>query len=163
MPKIKPILQQFDFDCGCAAIATILQYYGKSVRLRKIREVAGTDNAGTSGVGIVKACQEFGMSCTGIYVSEKEKISSMPFPFIIQFKCEDYEHYVVPHKVKKGKVYYCDPAKGSVCESLEEFNQKWSGVAFLLHPTSKFEKNSEEKGFFSRFLVLIKNLIKNIW
>ena len=39
MSKIKPILQQGDSDCGCACIATILNYYGKSVSLRKIYEV----------------------------------------------------------------------------------------------------------------------------
>ena len=43
MSKIKPILQQGDSDSGCACIATILNYYGKSVSLRKIYEVAGTD------------------------------------------------------------------------------------------------------------------------
>ena len=156
MSKIKPILQQGDSDCGCACIATILNYYGKSVSLRKIYEVAGTDNIGTSGVGIVKASKNFGMSCTGIYVADKETISSMPFPFIIQFKCENYEHYVVPYKVKKGIVYYCDPAKGYASDTIAEFNKKWSGIAFLMHPTSNFEKTSESKGFFSRFLVLLK-------
>lgn len=156
MPKIKPVLQKCDFDCGCACIATILNYYGKSVSLRKIYEVAGTDKVGTSGIGIVKASQKFGLSCTGIMVNNKEKINHMPFPFIVQFKKDNYEHYVVPYKVKKGKIYYCDPAKGYASESLEDFYNKWSGISFLMHPTINFEKGSDSKRIFSRFLVLLR-------
>ena len=70
MPKIKPILQQFSSDCGSACITTILDYYGKTVSLRKISEEAGTDSAGTSGLGIIKAAQKFGLSCTGIRLIE---------------------------------------------------------------------------------------------
>lgn len=156
MQKIKIILQQGPSDCGCACIATVLNYYGKSVSLKKIIDVAGTDKSGTSGVGIVKALKNFGMSCTGIFVNDKEKISSMPLPLIVQLKGENYEHYVVPYKVKKGTVYYCDPAKGYVSETLEEFNRKWSGIAFLMYPNSNFEKCSESKGVLSRFLILLK-------
>lgn len=156
MKKIKTVLQQGTSDCGCACIATILQYYGKSVALRKISEIAGTDRNGTSGVGIIKAMEYYGFSSTGILVNDKNKISSMPFPFIVQFKCENYEHYVVPYGVKKGFVYYCDPAKGDTKCSIEEFNNKWSGIAFLIHPTSRFEKGKESKGVFSRFFILLK-------
>lgn len=156
MFKIKTILQQGESDCGCACIATILNYYGKSVSLRKIYEEAGTDKAGTSGLGLIKASQKFGMSCTGIMVSDKTKLESFPFPAIFHLKCENYEHYVVPYKIKKNIIYYCDPAKGNGSESLEEFNKKWSGIAFLMHPTSNFEKGEETKGFFTRFLVLLK-------
>ena len=48
MPKIKPILQQGASDCGSACIATVLDYYGKNVSIRKISAEAGTDGAGTS-------------------------------------------------------------------------------------------------------------------
>ena len=162
MSSIKAILQQGTSDCGVACVATVLDYYGKSVSLRKIYEEAGTDKTGTSGLGIIKAAQKFGLSCTGIMMTDRNKVSSIPFPAIFHFKNGDFEHYVVPYKVKKGIIYYCDPAKGKVSESLEEFNKKWSRIVFLLHPTSNFEKGSDIKGFFSRFLVLLKPYKKYI-
>lgn len=162
MINIKPVLQQGSSDCGVACIATILQYYGKSVSLRKIYEEAGTDQAGTSGLGIIKAAQKFGLSCTGIMISDKAKIATIPFPAIFHFKNGDYEHYVVPYKVKKNVVYYCDPAKGYASDIVEEFNKKWSGIVFITHPTSNFEKGNESKGFFSRFLVLLRPYRKYI-
>lgn len=163
MMRIKPVLQQGRSDCGVACIATILQYYGKSVSLRKIYEEAGTDRAGTSGLGIIKAAQKFGLSCTGIMVSGKEKIGTIPFPAIFHFKNGDYEHYVVPYKIKKNIVYYCDPACGYAEDNLEAFNQKWTGIVFLVHPTSNFEKGADTKGFFSRFLVLLRPYRKYIF
>ena len=162
MIRIKSVLQQGNSDCGVACIATILQFYGKNVSLRKIYEEAGTDSAGTSGLGIIKAAQRFGLSCTGIMISEKAKITSVPFPAIFHFKNGDYEHYVVPYKVKKNIVFYCDPARGYGSETVEEFNKKWSGIVFITYPSSNFEKGNESKGFFSRFLVLLRPYRKYI-
>ncbi len=156
MNKIKPILQQGTSDCGCACIATILNYYGKEVSLRKITEEAGTDKIGTSGLGIIKAAQKFGLSCTGIMITEREKIDTLPFPAIFHIKTESQEHYIVPYKIKKDIIFYHDPAFGLTSEPIKTFNQKWTGIAFLLHPTSNFEKGSDKKGFFSRFLVLLR-------
>lgn len=101
MPKIKPILQQCASDCGSACIATILNYYGKSVSVRKISAEAGTDDAGTSGVGIQKASKKLGLSCTGIMISDREKLKSFPFPAIFHMRTEQLGHYVVPYKIKK--------------------------------------------------------------
>ncbi len=162
MPKIKPILQQCASDCGSACIATILNYYGKSVSVRKISAEAGTDDAGTSGVGIQKASKKLGLSCTGIMISDREKLKSFPFPAIFHMRTEKLGHYVVPYKIKKNKTYYNDPSMGLTSEKLEEFNKKWSGVAFLLHPTSDFEKGSDSRNFFSRFLALLKPYKKYI-
>lgn len=156
MPKIKPILQQGQADCGSACIATILDYYGKSVSIRKISLEAGTDGAGTSGIGIQKASKKFGLSCTGIMVADKNSLDSFPFPAIFHLRSEKLGHYVVPYKVKKGVIYFNDPAKGLTSQKLEEFNNRWSGVAFLLHPNSDFEKGTEQKKVFSRFLSLLK-------
>lgn len=119
MNKIKPILQQGTSDCGCACIATILNYYGKEVSLRKITEEAGTDKIGTSGLGIIKAAQKFGLSCTGIMITEREKIDTLPFPAIFHIKTESQEHYIVPYKIKKDVIFYHDPAFGLTSEPIK--------------------------------------------
>lgn len=162
MSRIRPILQQGSSDCASACIATILDYYGKEVSIRKISEEAGTDGAGTSGLGIIKAAKKYGLSCTGIMVMEKEKLENFSFPAIFHIKTEEQEHYIVPYKIKKGRIFYNDPAVGLTSDKIETFIPKWSGVAFLLHPTSNFEKGSDTKGFFSRFLILLRPYRKYI-
>ena len=100
--KVKAILQQGSSDCASACLATILDYYGKTVSLRKISSEAGTDGAGTSGYGIIKAAQKFGLSCTGIMISTKDKLSSLPLPAILHMRTEKLGHYVVPYRITKN-------------------------------------------------------------
>lgn len=94
MARIKAVLQHNETDCGAACISVILQYYGKVVPLRKIRMVCGTDSVGTSGYGIKKEAESFGLSCKGIMSPKKEKINEIPFPAIFHIN-EHAEHYKV--------------------------------------------------------------------
>ncbi len=156
MKKLKPILQKGTSDCGSACIATILAYYGKTVPVEKISEAAGTDRIGTSGVGIVKACETFGLSCSGIMITDKDKLSAFTLPAICHFAWKNQEHYVVIYRISKRQVWYHDPAVGLTTDTIESFLSKWSGVVFLVHPNSYFEKGNARQGVFSRFLVLLK-------
>ena len=155
MSRIKQVLQHDESDCGPACVSIILQYYGKTIPLRKIRAVACTDKIGTSGFGISKACETFGLDCEGFMAPQKEKISEIIFPAIFHIKTE-IEHYVVVYKIKKNKVYISDPAIGLIKEDLKSFLEKWSGVFFLVSPTSSFEKTNDEQGLLFRFFSLLK-------
>ena len=103
----------------------------RSLPLRKIRAVAGTDKIGTSGFGIAKDCNAFGLDCEGLMSPKKENISQIIFPAIFHIKT-NVEHYVVVYKIKKNKLYISDPAIGLIKEDLKSFLEKWSGVFFLV-------------------------------
>ena len=96
MPKIKKVLQHDETDCGAACLSIILQYYGKTVPLRRIRSAAGTDSVGTSGFGIVKGAEKFGLSCKGLMSPEKDKINTIPLPAIFH----------ITHNGSKAVKYY---------------------------------------------------------
>lgn len=162
MAKIKSILQHDESDCGCACIASILYFYGKTVSINKIREEAGTDKVGTSGLGIIKASEKFGLSCKGIIATDKTKITTFPMPAIFHLKWDGHEHYVVVYKIKKNKIYINDPAIGLTKEKFDDFIKKWSGVVFLLHPNLNFEKGSDKQEIFLRFISLLKPYKKYI-
>ena len=162
MSHVKSIIQHDEADCGIACIAFVLHYYGKDVSIRKIREVAGTDKIGTSGLGIIKAAEHFGLSCKGIMVNEKERIISFPMPAILHLKWDGHEHYVAVYKIKKNVAYINDPAIGLTKEPLDSLLKKWSGITFILFPITNFEKGSDKEGFFSRFLILLKPYKKYI-
>ncbi len=155
MPKIKRVLQHDAKDCGAACISIILKYYGKEVPLRKIRSAAGTDLVGTSGFGIIKGAETFGLSCKGLASTEKDKIEKIPFPAIFHIK-ENLDHYVVVYKVTKKYVFLSDPAIGLRKVAKEDFFNWWTGVFFILFPSSEFEKGNECKGLLTRFISLLK-------
>lgn len=155
MQKIKKVLQHDETDCGAACISIILQYYGKTVPLRKIRTALGTDSIGTSGLGIVKGAQKFGLNCKGLMSPEKDKIQTIPLPAIFHTK-ENLEHYIVIYKINKKYVFISDPAFGLRKMKREEFLKWWTGIFFILFPTTEFEKGNENKGILLRFASLLK-------
>lgn len=155
MSKIKKVLQHDETDCGAACLSIILQYYGKTVPLRRIRSAAGTDSVGTSGFGIVKGAEKFGLSCKGLMSPEKDKINTIPLPAIFHIK-EHSDHYVVIYKLNKKFIYISDPAEGFRKVRTEVFAAWWTGVFFILFPTTEFEKGNENRGLLLRFAYLLK-------
>ena len=155
MLHIKKVLQHDETDCGAACISIVLQYYGKTVPIRKIRMVAGTDGVGTSGFGIVKGAEKFGLSCKGLMSPEKDKIGNIPLPAIFHIK-ENLDHYVVVYKVNKKFVFISDPADGFRKVKSEVFLNWWTGVFFILFPNDNFEKGNEKRGLLLRFAYLLK-------
>ena len=68
-------IKQHDIkDCGAACLATISKQYGLKTPISKIREVAGTDNNGTSAYGVVKAAEALGFTAKGVKASKPEDI-----------------------------------------------------------------------------------------
>lgn len=155
MSRIKKVLQHDLTDCGAACLSIILQYYGKTVPLRRIRSASGTDSVGTSGYGIVKGAEQFGLSCKGLMSPEKDKIESIPLPAIFHVR-EKVDHYVVVYKVTKKFIFISDPAEGLRKMPREEFLSWWTGVFFILFPTGDFEKGNENRGLLLRFVYLLK-------
>ena len=57
----KTFVPQIDArDCGVAALASIVKYYGSDYSLAHLRELAKTSKEGTTALGIVQAAQEIG-------------------------------------------------------------------------------------------------------
>ena len=148
------IEQHDETDCGAACLSMVLEHYGKSVPIRKIREEACTDTRGTSGFGIIKAAQKFVSDST-------QKIKTLPAYTILHTKENGIEHYVVLRKNYKDKVYLSDPAKGKITVSLRDFHKFWTKVFFIFTPDSSFEKSGHDNVIF-RFITLLKQYKKNV-
>ncbi len=155
MNKIKPVLQYDESDCGAACIATVLRYYGKNVPLRRIRAVAGTDRLGTSAKGIVKAANNFGLTCEGFAIDDKMSITDITLPAIFHIHNLKQDHYVVVYKIKKSEVFVVDPASGYTKTSLNDFFAEWSGVFFLLAPSPSFTTEKNSNGIFGSVIQLL--------
>lgn len=149
------VLQHDETDCAAACLATIAKHYGKTVAINRIRMLSGTDKMGTSGLGIVRGAEALGFSCKGVLSPEKNFHPDLPFPIIAHLKQDVMDHYVVVYKIGK-KVIVADPASGIEKVPLSVFQEKWTGVFFLLIPDSGFEQTKETKGLFSRFAYLLK-------
>lgn len=151
-------IQQHDLqDCGPACLAMISRYYGLSISIAKIRQIAGTDLDGTNVQGILEAGERLGFEVKGVKSTDPTFLNEIPLPAIAHILVDgELLHYVVIHKVKNNRVYVADPDSGSVKYKLEDFLKVWTGILILMSPKQNFEKAEVSKGGFSRFLSLLK-------
>ena len=153
-------------DCGAACLATISRQYGFKKPVSRIRELAGTDKMGTNAYGLVKAAEKLGFVAKGVKGSKEQLSGKFPLPAIAHVVKDNLLHYVVIHRIKKGKVLVADPGEGLVSYSIDDFCKIWSGVLILMIPDKSFEKKNETTGLFSRFFSLIlphKKLVAEIF
>lgn len=149
------IKQKDESDCGAACIATIARFYGKRISVTKIRTIAGTDVDGTSGKGIIKACQALDLTCKAMFSKDKHLQTDYPFPIIAHINRNGFEHYLVIYKVKKNRILAADPADSLQWISIDDFQKWWTGVFFIISPTKNFKKTNEYKTFLNRFIHFI--------
>lgn len=150
-------IQQHDFkDCGAACIATISKQNGLKSSISRIRDIAGTDNEGTSAFGLVKAAEKLGFTAKALRGNQDGFFGHFPLPAIAHVVIDQkILHYVVIHQISKKTVVVADPAKGIVKYKPEEFFKIWTGVLILMVPTPQFKKGDETKGLFARFFSLL--------
>ena len=152
-------VKQHDYkDCGCACLATICKQYGLKYPISKIREMASTDKMGTNGLGMIKAAKQLGFSAKAVNVKNFEDLfMGVPLPAIAHVAMDKSTlHYVVIHKITKKEILIADPEYGIVKYKPNDFFDIWTGVLFLMVPTSKFQTGNEMKNVFSRFFSLLK-------
>jgi HlyB family type I secretion system ABC transporter len=150
-----PFVPQVDeMDCGAASLAMICRYYGRSVSLARIRQLAHIAHDGTSLKALCHAAWELGLAARALKVS-LGNLGLMPLPAIIHW---EGNHWMVLTRVDEKHVYVADPAKGRVRMLRGDFEERWSGYAALFDFTEAFLKIPEGRTsfawlaqFFSRF------------
>ncbi|KMP74555.1 peptidase domain-containing ABC transporter (plasmid) [Bacillus wiedmannii] len=144
-------------DCGPACLAMISRYYGLTMPISKIREIAGTDLQGTNIKGLMEAGERLGFEVKGVKATNKNALEEIQLPAIAHIVVNGgLLHYVVIHKIKKNKIYIADPEKGLITYMLDEFCQIWTGILVLMSPSKNFQKGNESQNTLSRFLFLLK-------
>lgn len=121
-------------DCGAAALATVARHYGVRYGLETLRDLAGTDRAGTNLLGLVQAAERMGFAAKAVN-GPYEGLARIPFPAIAHVKTEQgYGHFVVLHRATRKGVTIADPGRGIEKLSREEFQKRWTGYLLLLAP-----------------------------
>ena len=140
--KYPTVLQHDESDCAAAALATICRFYKKELTIMKIREIIGTDAYGTSVDGIVTGAEKLGFEVKAIKIPIEAIDGEYTLPAIAHITTDaGLNHFVVINKIKNGRFWISDPARGAVELPKEEMTKQFTGVLVLLLPKSEFETN----------------------
>ncbi len=151
--KTPTVLQMEGVECGAAALAIILGYYGRKVPLEKLRVECGVSRDGLKATNIMKAARSYGMTTKG-YAKSIKNLKMMKMPVIIFW---NFNHFLVLEGFTKDKVYLSDPAQGRYQVSHQEFDDSFTGVVIDMTPNEEFVKANEKTGMFPSLAKRISN------
>jgi hypothetical protein len=126
------LLQQYDFSCGSAAVATLLtHHYGVPVTEREIfdRMYAQGDQAkiqreGFSLLDLKRGLASYGLQADG-FEQPLEKLLEARLPAIVLIAENGYQHFVVIKGLTRERVLIGDPASGTRAMSRSAFDAVW--------------------------------------
>lgn len=127
------IKQGYDFSCGSAALAILLNFYlGEKFTERQV--IQGLLHYGDvqqinkrqafSLLDMKKFVKVLGYQAEG-YKAEMDDLKSLTTPCIIPIKVMEYRHFVVFRGIYDGHVFLTDPWRGDVSYVLSDFYDLW--------------------------------------
>ncbi|NEQ34844.1 MAG: peptidase domain-containing ABC transporter [Okeania sp. SIO3I5] len=156
--KYPIILQQSEEDCGAACLASIAKYHGRNLTINRIRETIGTNQQGTTLLGLKQGADTIGFNARSVKANPGilNKIDQAPLPAIIHW--QGY-HWVVLYGKQGDKYVIADPAIGIRFLSEKELAEAWEDwVCLLVEPDAKrFFSEADEK------VSSISRLLRRVW
>lgn len=133
------IVQQRDFSCGSAALATLLHYhYERPVTefeaLRSMYLVGDQEKIRKEGFSLLdmkKYLASIGMQAEGYRVS-LDKMAEVSIPGIALLDVKGYLHFVLVRGISNDRVLVADPALGMKTFSRDKFKEMWNGIYFVI-------------------------------
>ncbi len=116
------------YNCGPAALATVLNKMGITTTQDELATLSGTDESGTTMYGLAQAAQAKGLIAKGIKLSV-DQLRPNNIVFLVM---NGENHYSIIRNITNTTVYLADPLLGNIERTLEEFNAAYSGNALII-------------------------------
>jgi hypothetical protein len=111
--------------CGPSALQKLLKTQGVEVSQSELAELAGTDETGTTMLGLVEAAKAKGLELAGV---EAPEAGGLPQPFIAYV---NHNHFLVVREVRDDSVVVLDLDKPETAFTRAEFARMWDGMALV--------------------------------
>ena len=144
--KVPVVMQMENMECGAAALAMVLAYYGKWIPLSTLRETCAISRDGVRMSSIAKAARVLGLEATGYRYEVDEFFEKATFPCIVYW---NFNHFVVVCGRRGNTVTINDPGCGRVKISLQEFDDAFTGLCICFQPGADFQPSGHPRSMLS--------------
>jgi predicted double-glycine peptidase len=136
------VLQERDFSCGAAALATMMVYQWHSqvtetqilvalVLMMTKEEMQDRIKNGLTLTDLRRLSAKLGYQAVmGKLTIDKLRESKVPL--IVGITVNDFNHFVIYRGMDDAYVYIADPARGKIRVPIEEFDKQWQQHAVLV-------------------------------
>ncbi len=154
------VKQEYDYSCGSAALATLLNYYLHE-KLSEQQVIQGLMQHGEaekiqqrrafSLLDMKRFCEVLGYNAAG-YKAEFGDLKTLNKPAILPITLFGYKHFVVFRGVYGNHVFFADPYRGNMSFTVEEFRKRWDqNIVFVVSSdavhTNALRLNNEDLRF----------------
>ncbi|MEP6831777.1 MAG: NHLP family bacteriocin export ABC transporter peptidase/permease/ATPase subunit [Gemmatimonas sp.] len=140
------ILQMESAECGAAALAMVLAYFGRYVPLEELRVACGVSREGVNAENITKAAQSYGLEAHE-YSCEPEELTAAKLPAIIFW---NFNHFVVLDGIEANAYHLNDPAVGPRRVSNEEMDGSFTGLVIEFARTNVFVRQGTPPSLWAK-------------
>jgi predicted double-glycine peptidase len=141
------VMQQYDYSCGAAALATMFVYYFEDKVTEQqvldaiFRRLAQSPNPksaiedriknGLSMLDLQQVAADMVNPWAVARITLKQTLE-LKAPVIVRLVKHDFKHFVVLRGIVEDRVFLADPIRGTLRMSMAEFHKQWNGVALFL-------------------------------
>ena len=143
MPSFR---QRDQSDCGVTCLYYICHHYKLRTSVAWLRQLSGTDRAGTTALGIVETAEALGFSAKGVQCQAQD-LRHVALPAIAHVRTPaGLFHYIVLCAAGGKRVTCMDPATGDRRKmSWDEFTVQWTGIVIILAPGLSYKPSKGRK------------------
>ena len=143
-----PFIAQMEAaDCGAAALAMVLAYYGREESPHILRAACRVSHAGTTALELIDAATLYGLEAKAVRIPVGQ-LRNVAAPAILHW---DERHFVVLERGNTKSAVLLDPSFGRMTMSWSELADRFSGVAILAVPSAGFERRSRVRLALRRY------------
>lgn len=136
------VMQRFDYSCGAAALATLMNFYFKD-DVKEADILNGvldslsedeTENRRENGFSLLDLknfAERRGYRAIGVRLPPTV-LPELPGPVMVYIQRKDYKHFAILRGVVGDRVYLADPSRGNIRMSVDVFLEEWSGITLVL-------------------------------